>query len=389
MLLVIIPIYGRLSQKLDRLLLIRVVNLFLAANLVLFSLFERAGANIAVVYFVWLGAYGVLVVAQFWAFTSDLYNKEAGERLFAVIALGASSGAWVGSLIARQITQILPVYEVMLLGAATLVISLLPLGFAITAIPRSSRQMEQKKVEQKKEEAKPSLFNGFKLVNSSGYLKAIALFVIVFNCLNSTGEFLLANLVELFYDQQIETGDNTLSKQAFIGRFYSTFYLMTNLVGFLIQAFLVSRVIKYLGVQIALIITPLITFVGYGLVAFIPVIALFRVIKISENSLDYSLQSTTRQVLYLPLSRAEKYEGRAVIDTFCWRLGDLVQGVVIFIGLNVFYLAIPRFLFINAVLAGILLALAIYIGNKYRQMTDKEPGTGTDSNDNSGQTETL
>ena len=51
--------------------------------------------------------------------------------------------------------------------------------------------------------------------------------------------------------------------------------------------------------------------------------------KVAENSVDYSLQSTINQALFLPTSREDKYKAKAAVDTFCKRFGDvLTAGVV-------------------------------------------------------------
>jgi ATP:ADP antiporter, AAA family len=44
------------------------------------------------------------------------------------------------------------------------------------------------------------------------------------------------------------------------------------------------------------------------------------------------LQNTVRQALLLPTSREAKYKANAAIDTFCVRLGDVLQAAVIFVG---------------------------------------------------------
>ena len=88
--------------------MMRVVVLFFAVNMVIFSLVDRTGGRIALIFFIWMGVFAVFVSAQFWAFVSDLYNQAAGERLFATIALGASMGAWVGSVFAGVLSQYMP-----------------------------------------------------------------------------------------------------------------------------------------------------------------------------------------------------------------------------------------------------------------------------------------
>ena len=46
-----------------------------------------------------------MVIAQFWAFANDLYTQEQGRRLFPLIGVGSSLGAWVGSVRAGTVME--------------------------------------------------------------------------------------------------------------------------------------------------------------------------------------------------------------------------------------------------------------------------------------------
>ena len=48
-------------------------------------------------FFLWVGIFNLMIVAQFWSFANDLYTKDQGERLFPIVAFGASLGAVVGA----------------------------------------------------------------------------------------------------------------------------------------------------------------------------------------------------------------------------------------------------------------------------------------------------
>jgi AAA family ATP:ADP antiporter len=134
-----------------------------------------------------------------------------------------------------------------------------------------------------------------------------------------------------------------------------------NLAGALIQFFLVSRLIRYAGFSMAFIFTPLVVFLGYSSLMLIPVLALLRAVKISENSLDYSLLNTTKQMLYLPLNRQEKYEARATIDSFGQRLGDLFQAGLVFLGINIFGFVFREFIAVVIILSICNVFLAYFI----------------------------
>ena len=95
-LLFIIPAYSALFRAHANSLLIQRVNLFFAINLLIFAGLGYSGLRFGAWFFVWAGIFNVFVVANFWAFAADLFNVKSGKRLFALIAVGAAGGAWVG-----------------------------------------------------------------------------------------------------------------------------------------------------------------------------------------------------------------------------------------------------------------------------------------------------
>lgn len=360
LLLVFIPFYGKFSRGFDSFRYMQIITAVCVLTLAAFAAAGMSGMAISVPYFVWLGAYSVLIIAQFWAYASELYSREAGERLFVIVALGASLGAWVGSAASRELVNYLDAYGLMIAGAVTLALASLPAGIASKTVPAQSRGDSGTAATP----AQPSIFAGFQLVLSRRYLMLMAGFVIMLNLVNTTGEYLLSAILESMYAEGAAAGTIAVDKGTYVGRFYGGFYFMVNLLGVLIQFFLVSRLIRLAGFSVAFLLTPLLVFLGYASLALLPVVAWFRYFKMAENSLDYSLQNTARQMLYLPLSRQEKYEARAVIDPFGQRLGDLLQAGLIFAGLNLLGWASTDFIPLAALLAAGTLTLAILIARE-------------------------
>jgi AAA family ATP:ADP antiporter len=146
-----------------------------------------------------------------------------------------------------------------------------------------------------------------------------------------------------------------------------------NIAGLLLQLFVVSRVLKYFGVGVAILILPLIALGGYLIAAFYPVLTMVRWAKTAENATDYSVQNTVRQVLFLPTTREQKYKAKQAIDTFFVRAGDVLSAVVVFAGTTWLTLSTKGFALFNVVLVIIWLAIAFLIGRHYRRLT---AGTG-------------
>src|SRR5438552_14612219 len=119
--LLIVPAYGAFASRVNRINLIRWVTLAFASNLLIFYAFGAAGFREGIAFFIWVGIFNMLIVAQFWAFANDLYSESQGKRLFPVIMLGASLGAVAGGQVAARLIGALGPYGLMLLSAGLLI----------------------------------------------------------------------------------------------------------------------------------------------------------------------------------------------------------------------------------------------------------------------------
>jgi len=92
-----VPAYGAFASRVNRLRLVCGVTLFFASHLLIFYLLGMAGVRVGVAFYLWIGVFNMVAVAQFWAFANDLYTNDRGKRLFPLVGIGASLGAVVGS----------------------------------------------------------------------------------------------------------------------------------------------------------------------------------------------------------------------------------------------------------------------------------------------------
>ena len=367
-LMLLVPAYGAVRRRLDGEKLLRAVTLFFATNLLVFAAAAWSGLPIAFVFFVWVSIFGLMVIAQLWAFAADTYNLKSGQRLFPVIMLGANLGALAGAKSAQLTVAALTPIGLMLVATALLAVTVLIAGPAGRAVPDGSRAIAADHGTR----APPRLLGGIGLVLRDRYLLLIALLVVLLNWINTTGEFILADYVQRDAVERVAASGGALDKGTLIAAFYGNFQFWVTMVGLLIQLFLVARIYRYVGVRGALVIHPVVVAIGYGLLAlapvlggFVPIFTLIRMVKIAENSMDYSLMNTTRQALFLPVDRDAKYEGKTAIDTFFWRFGDLIQAGVVFAGLNWMGWGASQFALLNLVLALAWIWLAVAIGREF------------------------
>lgn len=387
LLLVLVPAYGVLADRLPRRRLLNAVTGFFVACLAAFFFLAKAGVHVGVVFFLWVGIFNLMVVAQFWSFANDLYTREQGERLFPIVAFGASLGAVLGSAGAGVLIPAIGVHQLLLAAAVLLVAATLlgnlvdrrerercetgiPPRFTTAELPAATGEYQ---IEEGPDASRVTVsFTGagnrpgtFRLVFGDPYLLGIGCLILVLNWVNTTGEYILGRAVREAAVAALAVDGGGPSVEEYISRFYSEFFFAVNLAGLVLQLLVVSRVLKLFGVRVAVLVLPVIALSGYVLLAFLPVLAIVRWVKVAENATDYSLQNTVRNVLFLPLSRDKKYKAKQVIDSFFVRSGDVLSALLVYVGTTTLALGTAGFARVNLALALVWVGLGIYVGRGY------------------------
>lgn len=362
-LLFYVPAYGWLVNRLPRQRLIVVVVLFFFAWLQLFFLAGQAGLPyVGFAFYVWVGIFSLTLIAQFWSMANDIYTKPEGDRLFPLIAIGSTAGAPLGAALAERLfaNGVSPWTMMQLAGGILLV----HLGLYFAVRKRGRRPAPSASA------VALSSANGFALVLRSPYLRLIALLLVLLNIVNTSGEYILSSLVT---DRAAALAGTTpgFDRDAFIGAYFGNYFFWTNVASVILQAFVVSRVVKYLGMAGVLFALPLTALGGYGFASVSAVLMVVRVMKTLENSTDYSLMNTAKQMLWLPTSREQKFKAKQAIDTFFVRAGDMLAAAVVFAGTSFVTLSPSGFARINLVVVVVSLGVTWALLREYRQMTQE------------------
>jgi ATP:ADP antiporter, AAA family len=357
LLLGVVPLYGWITTRFQRLQLVFGVTLFFVMNLILFAVVGQSGVRIGVPFYIWLGIFNLMIVSQFWALANDFYNEDQGKRLFPMIGIGSSLGAWVGSSWASSLFKGVSPYQVMWIAAGLLVGSLL---FTWLANKERCGNCEWNKEIEHQALGKEG---GFQLIFSQRYLLLMAGLVLLLNVVNSNGEYLLGKFVV----EQSKALPVDAQKQ-FIGQFYGGYFTWVNGLGLFLQTFVAGALFRWIGVRGALFVLPAIALGGYAALLFVPVLEIVRGAKILENATDYSIQNTTRQALFLPMSREIKYKAKNAIDTFFTRAGDVTQAALVFLLAS---LPMQIFASMNLALVAVWLLLAWLLFKEHRRITQK------------------
>lgn len=393
LLLGIIPVYSRIVGGVARRQLISWVNLFFIANLVVFWLLQPGMIvsrvpYLGIAYYLWVGIFNVLVVAQFWSFAADIYTEERGKRLIPMIAIGASGGAVFGSWLTdvlvgespeggqgRVGTYSLLLIAAFILGGAILLMRIADArgatGQGVEGAPASARTEE-----------KMDKSGAYKLVFSHKYLLVTAIFILILNWVNTNGENSLFSAIQEAVGREMEGkgGLDDAAREAFVSdrttQFYGNFQLWVNAAGLVMQSFLASRMLKYGGFGLILLMLPVVSLTSYSLMAVLPVLGVIKVMKIAENATDYSINNTAKQVLWLPTTREMKYKAKAAIDTLFVRLGDGLAALTVFVVINQLKLSVRAMFILNVALVLVWIALGISLVRQHRRMAEASEKEG-------------
>jgi AAA family ATP:ADP antiporter len=374
-LLFLVPAYSSFASRVPRNRLIVGVTLFFVSHIVLFYLASSMPAlrgQLGLIFYVWVGVFNVMLVAQFWAFAADIYTDSQGKRLFPLIAIGASVGAALGSQITAVLAVPLGRYNLLLVSAALL--SGCALLFHTVHLRESSRSRSEDSSDHRSADTskskKPGF--GFDLVFQHKYLVLLAAFSLTFTLVNTNGEYMLSKLFKVAAASAVEGGDIAAGEEGdFLTAAYGEFFRNVNVLGVLLQTFVVSRIVKFGGLKLAFFVLPVIAALGQTAFVVVPALAILKLSKTAENATDYSLNNTVRNMLWLPTTREMKYQAKQAVDAFFIRMGDVastgvvaVAGVVLGVGLRTFAL-------VNLCIVAVWLVLAAAIVRENRKLSEQ------------------
>ena len=377
----LLPFYTKLYDLLPRGKLLLCVNLFFVITFPIFYFVSPGLLNenipyVGVGFYVWIGIFSVMVVAQFWAFAADLYDDEAGKRLFPLIAIGAALGAILGSILTNFMID-----TANLDNYAMLFFAPIPLALATWLLWHVDKEEYAKDVASGENLKAPpeDPRSAWRIITGNRYILLIALFIFMLNWIVTNGENILFAAVQDNIAQMDVSGLTPKEVEAFVGRettqFYSKIYFWVNLIGLLLQAFVVSRLLKFGGLAGILLVPPVVSLASTGAMGAASNLTTFTAAKTAENATNHSVANTARNILWLPVPKAALYKAKTAVDTICVRLADALAAATVISCTRFSNLSVKNFLMINFVLIVVWIIVALLILRERRRW-DQEKRKG-------------
>jgi AAA family ATP:ADP antiporter len=381
----IVSLYARLAARWPRRTLITRVTLVCMASLVVFWLLQPGlvFANLpgaGVVFYLWVGMFGLFLVAQFWTFAADLYPGERGARLLPFVAVGATGGAAAGSFLTHYLLRsgLVDSGTLLLVAIVPLAASMLLTQYADARGPLGTEHVERTSAPAAAIAA-PAGSGALAMIARYRYLIAVATVAMLTNWVITNGDNLLFRILQETLHGEVATRGIAGGRavRAFVGRgttaFYGEYFFSINLCALLAQAFLASRLMRYGGIAAVLLLLPLISLLSNSTTALLPVLGMLRVMKVAENATNYSIDNTARQIIWLPTTAEMKYRTKPAIDSLFVRLGDGMAALTILVGVQILDLPTRDLFLVNVVLVTCWLAAALVIVLEHRRWMQQGP----------------
>ncbi|HEX6068383.1 MAG TPA: MFS transporter [Longimicrobiaceae bacterium] len=388
------PLYTSLVGRMPRTRFVPFTYRFFILNLVaFFLLFRFSEAAHAVwigrVFFIWVSVFNLFVVSVFWSFMTDLYRPSQSKRLFGIVAVGGTLGAMLGSSITSALAEPLGPINLLLVSALFLEIAARAAmaldreegaltaaalaepdqdedadrGAPATSLPAEPRAGEPRESETRTAERQGSkviggdALEGIRNVMRSPYLLGIAALMLFFTISATFLYFQQAALTDVFF------GEDSARRT----RFFANIDLIVNALTLVAQVFLTGRMLRWLGVGMSLAFLPLVSVIGFGVLAVAPILGVLVVLQVLRRAGNYAIQRPAREVLYTVMSRTDKYKAKNFNDTFVYRVGDQV-GAWSYTFVSWLGMGIAGLSFLMVPFSAVWLVLALWLGTRYRKI---------------------
>ena len=341
----VIPLFGWISSRFPRRRFLPYIYFFFIVMLLgfygLMGSGEVPSAYVARAFFIWVSVFNLFVVSVFWSFMADIYNNAQARRLFGFIAAGGTVGALTGPAITTILVHPLGTRNLLLVSALFLswaIICISRLSLWSESLSESKSQSKyagenKTQVGQKEKLIGGGIWAGITMVVRSPYLLGICLLILLFTTLAT---FLYLMQAQIIRDAFVNSAERTAV--------FASIDFVVNASTLLLQIFLTGRLIKWFGLAAVLAIIPVLLAIGFVFLAIAPVLPILLVVQVVRRAGNYAVMKPAREMLYVVLSRKEKYKAKNVIDTVVYRTGDAVSAWVYAgmrsIGLNVSAIAL-------------------------------------------------
>lgn len=321
-------IYDFLARVLSSYMLILFMTLFFGAGLCVFPFLLNsswpsvdipfAGVQpgrymCIVIYSLFVGIYNLFSITMFWSFINEVFSIEEAKNCFGSVTAGGTVGGLLGSWITSLLASKMQIANLLFISALLLFFTLM---FMWLLIPYKRTDDIIVKIY----DSPVKKTSGFNMIFTSSYLK----WMILAMFLTTSGGTMLGYQLNVIVK-------NTITDQAARAEFWANIYFLINCLGLFFQLLLVRPVVNRFGLKTALLISPIIDLTGSFLLTCSQTLPFGQFCFAGRYSSEYSFNRASKEMLFIPTDRDFKYQAKAIVDTFIFRLGDGLTSLLLIV----------------------------------------------------------
>lgn len=367
--LLVNPLFGWLVSRLRRLSFISATYGFFILSLLGFWALlvfapDAVGARSGQVFYVWFSVFNLFVTMVFWALLADRFTSDQGKRFFALIAVGGTLGAIFGPWLAARLAEplgtasLLPLacgFLALAIGLAWLLVRVQPdrhaEARAAATTPASTTEHDR---------IGGSAWAGVRAVFASPYLLGIAGYVVIMT--------VVATFIYFTRLQMVAAAATDLDARTGL---LGSIDMWTQVAVLVLQVTLTGHIIRRLGLGVALALLPIAMAVGFLGLAIYGSFVVLILLEATNRAIQRGLTRPAREAMFTVVGREDKYKAKAFIDTFVYRVGDVVgaqtEGLLGRLGL-----ALGGLVSVVVPLALVWAALGLWLGRAQQRRSQAE-----------------
>ena len=366
-----VSIYGAVISRVRFNRIVPAVYLFFALS---FIGFYVAGATLSGndivnrVYYVWTSVFGLFHLSVFWTFMSGLYNRQQAERLFGVIAVGATTGAIAGPAFVSAFADNIGSLNMLFVSAA-LLLTPIPIMAALDKLRSTDLGNPATAGDLLRDDRLGvNPFSGFTLLVSNRYLLWIAVFILLYVTLSTF----------LYFEIRKPLGDLAQIRRAQI---WANIDLAVNVLAAVTALFATSRLTTRLGMPKTLALVPAIMVIAWTVVAANPAALSVFVVQVVRRGGNYAITRPAREMLFTLVDNETRYKAKPVIDTVVYRGGDVVTAWFYTAIVSIFNLGLAGVALVGAAIAALWASVGAMLGRDYNRASSADAANGEEVQD--------
>ena len=327
-----VAVYSRLARRMPLLSLLAVTGTFFSAVLlVLLPLLGNWWATVLL--YVWMEVLNIVLFFQFYIFAGTIFDTRQAKRIFAVLGIGGALATVLSGLALKPFTARFGSEAVLIVTVAFVLLSL-------AMAWRARRYVHQELVQP----VQPEQTASRQRVRLDSYLKTIIAVL--------AATILVATIVDyqykvianrhFSYDERLASGFAGLSISApstaltfnvdevGLTAFFGSVAALVGVLQLGLRLFVVGKLLTRFGILAGLILLPVVIGINSTLVLLVPVLITATLLKVFDQALRFTLNETTMELLWVPVSPARKLAFKPFISGTVPSILQGVAGVLIF-----------------------------------------------------------